>query len=284
MSLLAGMVRFFGAEVEIVEIPAWDCLPATSISPICRHHGRAPARPGPPGGRSRQAQTPGAHHRQRHGAEGPPPERVRCGASAGTGRRPLRSRRDDRLPRAQRLHRTSAVVEAGDYAVRGGLVDVFPSGLGAARPAGFLRLDAGVDPHLRSADATLCSQARFTGPDAGERGAARRGGDESFRTGYLRQFGAVTGDPLQEAVATGRAFPGMEHWLPLFHRDLVPITAYLDEEGEIGLDQQTREALSRPCRADWGALRGAAAAATGWYQLRRHSLPSATAGAALSRR
>ena len=35
----------------------------------------------------------------------------------------------------------------------------------------------------------------------------------------------------------------MEHWLPLFHPDLVPLTAYLDPEAEIGLDHLARDAI-----------------------------------------
>ena len=66
---------------------------------------------------------------------------------------------------------------------------------------------------------------------------------ERFKTGYLRQFGAVTGDPLLESVEAGRAFPGMEHWLPLFHPDLVPLTDYLDAECEIGLDHLALDAV-----------------------------------------
>ena len=58
----------------------------------------------------------------------PPPERVRAAhlrAKAGA-----RVDRDGLVAYLERngYHRTSAVVEAGDYAVRGGLVDVFPSG------------------------------------------------------------------------------------------------------------------------------------------------------------
>ena len=181
-------------------------------------------------------------------------------------------------------HRTSAVVEAGDYAVRGGLVDVFPSG--QAQP---VRLDffGSTLESIRTFDPltpAFRGQARFLDLMPVSEVLLDAEAIESFQAGYLRQFGAVTGDPLLEAVAAGRAFPGMEHWLPLFHRDLVPITAYLDEEAEIGARPADPRGDPRPCRADRGALRGAAAAAAGWYQLRRHSLPSAAAGAALSRR
>ena len=35
----------------------------------------------------------------------------------------------------------------------------------------------------------------------------------------------------------------MEHWLPLFHADLVPLTAYLGEGAEIGLDHLALDAI-----------------------------------------
>ena len=39
-----------------------------------------------------------------------------------------------------------------------------------------------------------------------------------FRTGYVKEFGAAAPDDLlYEAVSEGRRYPGMEHWLPLFH-------------------------------------------------------------------
>jgi transcription-repair coupling factor (superfamily II helicase) len=49
-----------------------------------------------------------------------------------------------------------------------------------------------------------------------------------FRTGYVKAFGAATpGDPLYEAVSEGRRYPGMEHWLPLFHDRLDTLFDYL---------------------------------------------------------
>ena len=49
-----------------------------------------------------------------------------------------------------------------------------------------------------------------------------------FRTGYVAQFGAATPDDLlYEAVSEGRRYPGMEHWLPLFHDKLDTLFDYL---------------------------------------------------------
>ena len=39
-----------------------------------------------------------------------------------------------------------------------------------------------------------------------------------FRTGYIAEFGAAApDDQLYESVTEGRRYPGMEHWLSLFH-------------------------------------------------------------------
>ena len=49
-----------------------------------------------------------------------------------------------------------------------------------------------------------------------------------FRTGYVAEFGAASPDDLlYEAVSEGRRYPGMEHWLPLFHSKLETVFDYL---------------------------------------------------------
>ncbi len=49
-----------------------------------------------------------------------------------------------------------------------------------------------------------------------------------FRTGYVAEFGAATPDDLlYEAVSEGRRYPGMEHWLPLFHTQMETLFDYL---------------------------------------------------------
>ncbi len=50
-----------------------------------------------------------------------------------------------------------------------------------------------------------------------------------FRLGYMAAFGAATRDDLlYEAVSEGRRYPGMEHWLPLFHDHMDTLFDYLD--------------------------------------------------------
>ena len=114
--------------------------------------------------------------------------------------------------------RSSTVRDTGEYAVRGGILDLFPPGLPAP-----LRLDffgdtlesiRAFDPEtqrttqqLRALDLVPMSEVQLTTD------TIRR-----FRQGYVATFGAQTrGDTMYEAVSEGRRHPGMEHWLPLFY-------------------------------------------------------------------
>ncbi len=140
--------------------------------------------------------------------------------------------------------RTDTVRETGEFAVRGGIVDVFPPG--ASVPA---RLDFFGDEveTIRSFDPAT---QRSTGPL--DRLILRpvaelRLDDETverFRTGYRAAFGAqASRDALYESVSASRMHPGIEHWLPLFHESLSTVLDYcdgwnivLDHEGDAAIN------------------------------------------------
>jgi transcription-repair coupling factor (superfamily II helicase) len=51
-----------------------------------------------------------------------------------------------------------------------------------------------------------------------------------FRLGYVETFGAPDrDDQLYEAISEGRRYPGMEHWLPLFHDRLDTLLDYVPD-------------------------------------------------------
>ena len=124
--------------------------------------------------------------------------------------------------------RTPTVAEPGDYAVRGGIVDIFSPG-----DAGPVRLDLFGD--------VLDGARRFdpVSQRSGERlsevefaPASEVILDESaiarFRRNYRTEFGAASlDDPLYEAVSAGRKHQGVEHWLPLFHEKLETLFDYV---------------------------------------------------------
>jgi transcription-repair coupling factor (superfamily II helicase) len=120
--------------------------------------------------------------------------------------------------------------ETGEYAQRGGLVDLFPPGLPAPIRLDFfgdtLESIRSFDPEtqratgqLRALDLTPMSELRLTSD------TMRR-----FRQNYAAKFGGQTrGDALYEAVSEGRRHHGMEHWLPLFYDRLDTLFDYLGD-------------------------------------------------------
>ena len=124
--------------------------------------------------------------------------------------------------------RTGTVMEPGEYAIRGGILDLFPPG--RTNP---VRLDFFGDT-LESIKSFDAETQRTTKPiqklgllpisevALGEEATGR------FRTRYVELFGGSTGDdPLYEAVSAGQRYPGQEHWLPLFHDTLETLLDYL---------------------------------------------------------
>jgi transcription-repair coupling factor (superfamily II helicase) len=113
--------------------------------------------------------------------------------------------------------RTETVREAGEFAIRGGIFDLFPPGV--EEP---LRIDLFGD-EIESVKSFDPSTQRSTDPvnEFALRPVTEfflnKEAIDGFRSRYREQFGVVTqDDPLYQAVSEGRRHAGMEHWLPLF--------------------------------------------------------------------
>src|SRR5207248_3825988 len=115
------------------------------------------------------------------------------------------------------------------YAVRGGIVDLFPPGLDLPVRLDFfgdtLESIRSFDPQtqrtamqMRMLDLVPVSELQLTSE------TIRR-----FRLGYVAAFGVTRDDPLYETVSEGRRHPGMEHWLPLFHERLDTLFDYVPD-------------------------------------------------------
>jgi transcription-repair coupling factor (superfamily II helicase) len=124
--------------------------------------------------------------------------------------------------------RASTVREPGEYAVRGGILDLFPPGMDMP-----VRLDFFGDSleTIKTFDAeTQRSELAMRGLDLVPVAEFQLITEtiRRFRTGYVAEFGvAGPDDLLYEAVSEGRRHPGMEHWLPLFHTELETLFDYL---------------------------------------------------------
>ncbi|WP_425090294.1 transcription-repair coupling factor [Tropicimonas sp. S265A] len=153
------------------------------------------------------------------------------------------------------------VTEPGDYAIRGGIIDVYSPG-----EAGPVRLDLFGDVLDGARRFDPISQRTTETLDRVElapvsevildEAAIRR-----FRQNYRIEFGAAgTDDPLYEAVSAGRKHAGMEHWLPYFHDTLETLLDYLPDAAVV-FDDQSQAAED----ARWEGIKDQ-------YETRRHAL------------
>jgi transcription-repair coupling factor (superfamily II helicase) len=227
---VSGAIAFFVPGVEVLPFPAWDCLPYDRVSPKPDIESRRLAVLAALAAR-RKDSGPAVVVAPVHALIQRVPPRATVLQSS------LRARTGDTLSHEQLTSflvkngyaRASTVREPGDFALRGGIVDLWPPG--ADEP---LRLDffgATLDA-IRPFDAeTQLSAAQIEAIELLP--ASETPLDpvsiSRFRTGYVAAFGpASPDDTLYEAVSAGRKHPGMEHWLPLFHLELESLFDYLD--------------------------------------------------------
>jgi transcription-repair coupling factor (superfamily II helicase) len=233
MAQLSRALGFFAPDIGVLEFPAWDCQPYDRASP---HAGLMAQR--------MTALSRLAHLKEQAGPQSRPSillatvnavvQRVPARAvvaGQGLSAAPGNVLAMDGIVRWLELNgfiRASTVREAGEYAVRGGIIDLYPPGVYDPARLDFfgdtLESIRSFDPETqRSTDQLRALNLVPVAEFALTSETIRR-----FRTGYVQAFGAATPDDLlYEAVSEGRRYPGMEHWLPLFHDGLDTVFDYL---------------------------------------------------------
>ena len=222
-------VAFAAPDIEVLEFPAWDCQPYDRASPNAALAARRMlvlsrlARSRSSADRPRILSTTVSAILQRV----PPRDGV---ARESFSAAPGNSVSTDDLAawlETNGFLRSDVVRDTGEYAVRGGIVDLFAPGMPAPVRLDFfgatLESIRPFDPEtqrstgqLRALDLVPMSEVQLTTE------SIRR-----FRQNYVTAFGAAHDDPLYAAVSEGRRHPGMEHWLPLFYPNLGTLFDYL---------------------------------------------------------
>jgi transcription-repair coupling factor (superfamily II helicase) len=244
-SRLAGLVEsvaFFGPEVEVITVPAWDCLPYDRVSPngaIIAERIAALSRLQAEPGKKRIVLTTVNAALQKV-----PPGAVLAGAgmrlAVGDSIAPqdLAAFLD-----SDGYNRVGTVMEAGEFSLRGGIIDVFPAGeLAPVRIDLFGDLIESIrrfDPEtqrsgepVKMLDFHPASELSF---DAAS--VAR------FRTCWREMFGPkAVEDPLYHSVSAGHRHPGIEHYAPLFSESMATIFDYLPN-ASVSLDHQAEAAI-----------------------------------------
>ena len=243
MARMAEALAFFAPDAEILRFPAWDCLPYDRVSPnpqLVSERIATLSRLLEPAQGIRIVLTTVNALVQRV-----PPRHAFHGGSRSLKRgERIRPEELARFLEANGYGRAATVMEPGEFAVRGGIMDIFPSGV--PEP---LRLDLFGDDieDIRAFDpATQRSGAKvdrlvlrpvsevFLDKDSVSR----------FRTAWRELFGqAAATDPLYLSISDGRRHPGMEHWVPLFHSSMETLLHYLPG-ASISLDNQADEVLA----------------------------------------
>ncbi|MBA85614.1 MAG: transcription-repair coupling factor [Rhodobacteraceae bacterium] len=238
-------LRFFAPDMPVIRFPGWDCLPYDRVSPhadisAARMATLAGLVHGMPGQFILLTTVSAAMQRV--------PAREVLKEAAFTAR--VGSRVDEKALRnflvRMGFSQAPTVMEPGDYAIRGGIIDIFPPG-----ESGPVRLDLFGD--------TLDGARRFD--PVSQRTVEKLEMIElapvsevilddpailRFRQNYRIEFGAAgTDDPLYEAVSAGRKHQGIEHWLPFFHDRLEVLFDYLPDAPVTLDDQVTPQRLSR---------------------------------------
>jgi transcription-repair coupling factor (superfamily II helicase) len=260
LAAMQAALAFFAPDTPVLTFPAWDCLPYDRISP------------NPDISATRMATLAALAHSV------PGPFVLLTTLNAAMQRLPSREvlrtaaftarvgHRVDEAALRQFLVRmgfsqAATVTEPGDYAIRGGIIDLYPPG-----EAGPIRLDLfgdQLDGARRFDPATQRTVEKLTVVELAPVSEVIL--DENsitrFRQNYRIEFGAAgTDDPLYEAVSAGRKHAGMEHWLPFFHETLETLFDYLPD-APLFLDDQ----LDAARIARWDGIEDQ-------YQNRRHAL------------
>lgn len=229
LAAMASAVRFFAPGLEIVTFPAWDCLPYDRVSPqsdIVAQRMAALSRLTAAQKKPLLVLTTVNAALQRI----PAPGAVK-GATfqAEPGDQVDMAALTDFLA-SNGYTRSGQVMEPGEFAVRGGLIDLFPPG--AESP---VRLDFFGDEldTIRTFD-PLDQRTTGTAPRLHLKPASEfslsKQGIERFRRNYVNTFGPAKGDDLlYEAISEGRKYQGAEHWLPFFHEGMATLFDYLAE-------------------------------------------------------
>ncbi|MGB9141067.1 MAG: CarD family transcriptional regulator, partial [Aestuariivirga sp.] len=242
LATLAEQIAFFATDLEVLRFPAWDCLPYDRVSPsadVLARRLSTLTQLNKPTGKPRLVLATVNAVLQRV------MPRESIGKSSFTAAPGNRVNGDtlQAFLAGNGFTRVGTVVDPGDFAVRGGIIDIFPPG--GENP---VRLDFFGDTlesirefdaqsqrsnvTLRTLTLNLANEVLLT-PEAIGR----------FRTGYAAAFsGLDLNDPLYESVTNGRRYQGMEHWMPLFHERLETLFDYLPGS-PISLDHSADEAM-----------------------------------------
>ncbi|MDG1287108.1 MAG: transcription-repair coupling factor [Rickettsiales bacterium] len=249
MDLAVQQLQAFAKSAVILPLPAWDCLPYDRSSP---KHSLMAQRLStlshilntPPGKRLIIVTTINALTQKL-----PPRSSIEHATLLLTQGSDLNRDALMRYLVANGYTRVSKVMEPGEFALRGNIIDLFPSGYEHG-----CRIDLfgdeiesiqGFDPLSQRSDKKEIGE--ITLHPVSEVLLDEKS-IERFRDNYRESFGAISKpDQLYNSISQGHTHPGMEHWLPLFYGHLDTLYTYLPDDVITIFAHQTEIARTDRC-------------------------------------
>ncbi|WP_018147286.1 transcription-repair coupling factor [Henriciella marina] len=239
------LAEFFHPSMDRVLLPGWDILPYDRVSPSAAVSSQRCAALARIAQQREDSQpllviTTGSGLVQRM----PPRETMRAASfSMSVGEELAENALTDYLS-VNGYIRASTVSERGEYAIRGGIIDIFPPT--SEEP---IRIDLFGDTldQLKAFNPeTQISTRELTSVTLAPVSEILFSTDtlSLFREKYLSAFGAPGGDTMYEAARAQIRRQGLENWLPLFHDHLDTIFDYIGDDAIVGFSYLSGEAAA----------------------------------------
>ena len=238
-------IKFFDKGIPVLDFPSWDCLPYDRVSPnkeiLCLRMStlskvlKEPSIP-------RLIITTANAISQRV----PPKEIIKEHSLILVVGHSLN--RNNLITQLVEIgyENCSAVTKKGDFAVRGGIIDIFPPNTYLPVRLDFFgdQLDRArfFDPESQLSkefisEVLLCPVSEFF---------LNQSHIKYFRSAYRHNFGTNgLNDPLYESVSSGRPYLGYEHWGPMFYDRMDTLFDYFDSKVTLSLDFGADQGINR---------------------------------------
>ncbi len=244
---LMDLLAFFAPDVDVIYFPTWDCLPYDRVSPNTQIIGQRMKALGQLKSRMDSdikkscvvITTVNAVLRK---VMKPSALNTMGGLNIAMGGQ-LNEKTLKEFLMGNGYDRTDTVRDTGEYAIRGGIVDLWPATFDTP-----VRIDLFGDDveSIREFDPT--TQKSETKISALSLNPATeipmdKESIQRFRSQYRELFGTVnTSDPLYEAITDGRKIAGTEHWQSLFFDEMVSVFDYMPDSS-VSMDHQGDQAM-----------------------------------------
>jgi transcription-repair coupling factor (superfamily II helicase) len=241
--MAASAARFFAPNLDVVQLPAWDCLPYDRVSPspgVAALRCASLAKLANAGKAPMLVVTTATSIVQRV----PPRSHMSAAAFVARVGESVPLQRIQAYLNINGYVRASTVREPGEYSIRGGIVDIFPAGMIEPVRLDFFGEDLETaryfDPETQRSTVDLKEivLAPVSEIDFSDNALTL------LRKNFLAAFGSPGGDPTYESARERIRRQGVEQWLPLFYEKLETLFDYLGTQALVAIDAASAEAAS----------------------------------------